>query len=85
MAELFCGATLRHLPHLHPLHQVYNFRLPSPNFIHPLSLQMIVFFFFLEYVLGVYFRTVVDATCQDFTADQPSSSSLHAGCWWRVR
>ncbi|XP_075888149.1 polyunsaturated fatty acid lipoxygenase ALOX15B isoform X2 [Nelusetta ayraudi] len=22
MAELFCGATLRHLPHLHPLHQL---------------------------------------------------------------
>lgn len=45
MAELFCGATLRHLPHLHPLHQVYNFRLPSPYFIHPLSLQIIVGFF----------------------------------------
>lgn len=48
MAELFCGATLRHLPHLHPLHQVYNFRLPSPYFIHPLSLQIIVLFFFLS-------------------------------------
>lgn len=33
MAELFCGATLRHLPHLHPLHQVYNFRLP-PILLH---------------------------------------------------
>lgn len=58
-----------------------TFRLPTPCYSYPLSLQI---FFFLLYIFGVHFWTAVDASRQDFTTDQPSSSSLHVGSWWCV-
>lgn len=80
MAELCCVATLRQLPQPHPLHQVSDY---PPSLLFKLCPNSYLSYFFTIYLV-VSFWTVVDATRPDFAADQPTSSGLNAGCWWRL-